>query len=82
MIEIPTRVLEGELADDWYPLSGRQGDEKEGVVNLLLEYRVQQPTPAYTVYPPMMLIPQTMPAAQVMYTGKWDTRCVGDSEMV
>jgi toll-interacting protein len=40
MIEIPTRVLEGELADDWYPLSGRQGDEKEGVVNLLLEYRV------------------------------------------
>ena len=40
MVEIPSRVLEGELVDDWYPLSGRQGDEKEGVINLILEYRV------------------------------------------
>ena len=40
MIEIPSRVLEGELVDDWYPLSGRQGDEREGVINLVLEYKV------------------------------------------
>ena len=39
-ITIPQRVFEGETVDDWYPLNGKQGDGKEGAVNIVLTYTV------------------------------------------
>ena len=29
-LNIPERVIQGETVDDWYPLSGKQGDLAEG----------------------------------------------------
>ncbi|KAL5009531.1 hypothetical protein ScPMuIL_011836 [Solemya velum] len=35
-ISIPQAALNGDTVDDWFPLSGKQGDEKEGMINLVL----------------------------------------------
>jgi len=39
-VTIPERVMKGETVDDWYPLSGKLGDEKEGSINLVLSFAV------------------------------------------
>ena len=40
-ITIPPAVLNGDTVDEWYPLSGKQGDEKEGMVQLIMTIRVR-----------------------------------------
>ena len=40
LVTIPDIVFEGEALDDWYPLSGKQGNEKEGMINLVFTYTV------------------------------------------
>ena len=37
---IKDEVIAGDIVDDWYSLSGKQGDDKEGMINIILEYRV------------------------------------------
>jgi len=32
--------MKGETVDDWYPLSGKLGEEKEGTINLVLSFTV------------------------------------------
>ena len=39
-VQIPEAVLSGESRDDWYLLSGKQGEAKEGMINLVLSYSV------------------------------------------
>lgn len=68
-IVIPDAVLRGETHEDWYPLSGKQGDDQEGFINLVLSYSpsarqqpevVGAPMPVYMAgaqrYPPGGLI--------------------------
>lgn len=67
-ITIPQTVLNSETKDDWYSLSGRQGDEKEGMINLVLTFNSQpQPPPQGAVVygqrpqsAPMYVVPQPM----------------------
>lgn len=40
LVQIKDEVLNGETVDDWYSLSGKQGEEKEGMINLVFAYRV------------------------------------------
>ncbi|KAI4462710.1 toll-interacting protein [Holotrichia oblita] len=42
-INIPQQIFSGETHEDWYPLSGKQGDGVEGMINLVLSYNPQPP---------------------------------------
>ncbi|UYV67698.1 TOLLIP, partial [Cordylochernes scorpioides] len=39
IITIPEAVFKGESIDQWFPLTGKQGEEKEGTINILLSYQ-------------------------------------------
>ncbi|XP_022112251.1 toll-interacting protein-like [Acanthaster planci] len=61
-IQIAPSVFQGEVKDDWYPLTGKQGDEKEGMINIVLSHQQVQQMPLFTpqvVYgaPQTMVIP-------------------------
>ncbi|VDI81721.1 toll-interacting protein B-like isoform X1 [Mytilus galloprovincialis] len=60
-ITIPQSTFNGDTADDWFPLSGKQGDEKEGMINLVMTMtKVEQPP---VVYPQqsVQVIPSSYP---------------------
>ncbi len=43
-IPIPRAVLdEGKTVDEWFSLSGKQGEDQEGHINLVLSYSVSRP---------------------------------------
>ena len=39
-VTIPERVMNGETCDDWFHLNGKQGDGKEGMINLIMSKTV------------------------------------------
>lgn len=45
LIQLPARIFEGLTVDDWYTLSGRQGDEKEGMISLVMTLESLPPPP-------------------------------------
>ncbi|KAK9870991.1 hypothetical protein WA026_009952 [Henosepilachna vigintioctopunctata] len=54
-IVIPQQVLAGETHEDWYPLTGKQGEGVEGMINLVLSYTVSPPF--YAPERPIMVVP-------------------------
>jgi len=69
-ITIPQRVFEGETVDDWYPLNGKQGDGKEGAVNIVLTYTEMAPQPVaqpQVVYTTNAAPVVMVPGAPVVY---------------
>ncbi|CAH2055642.1 unnamed protein product, partial [Iphiclides podalirius] len=56
-INIPQAVLNGETHENWYPLNGKQGDGKEGMINLVLSYSVGPA--AVATFPPVLVVPST-----------------------
>jgi len=43
-VVIPPAAFNGEVIDDWYPLSGEQGEGKEGMINLVISFTPIQST--------------------------------------
>lgn len=55
-IEIPPQVLQrGETHEDWYMLNGKQGDNQEGMINLVFSYRAK--CYPYMSTAPVMMVP-------------------------
>uniref|UniRef100_A0A914Z1B7 Toll-interacting protein n=2 Tax=Panagrolaimus superbus TaxID=310955 RepID=A0A914Z1B7_9BILA len=42
-ITLPPAIFNNETIDEWYPLSGRQGEGQEGVINLVMSFREIDP---------------------------------------
>ncbi|CAD5124183.1 DgyrCDS12481 [Dimorphilus gyrociliatus] len=56
---IPERVtVSGDTIDDWYPLSGKQGEKKEGNIKLVISKTQNPNVMPYPPAPQLMVIPQ------------------------
>jgi toll-interacting protein len=66
--EFPQEMMNGDTVEEWLPLSGPQGEEKEGVLNVILTFQPFQSPVSYYSTPPTMQ-PMGMPGAQMYYHG-------------
>jgi len=41
LIKIKDDCFEGQTIDEWYPLTGKHGDGKEGMIQIVLQYKVR-----------------------------------------
>uniref|UniRef100_A0A6B2EFC0 Protein kinase c conserved region 2 n=1 Tax=Phlebotomus kandelakii TaxID=1109342 RepID=A0A6B2EFC0_9DIPT len=60
-VKLPEAVLRGDTHEDWYPLSGKQGDGVEGMIDLVLSFQpasAQNPTTyMYQSVAPVVMVP-------------------------
>ncbi|KAK1123416.1 hypothetical protein K0M31_008124 [Melipona bicolor] len=67
-IDIPSQVLQkGETYEDWYMLSGKQGDNQEGMINLVFSYTVKTKCHPYMSAPPIMMVPSSTMFGMTQY---------------
>ncbi|XP_047364578.1 toll-interacting protein A-like [Vespa velutina] len=66
-IDIPPKVLQGgETHEDWYTLSGKQGDNLEGMINLVFSYTAK--CHPYMPGPSVMMVPSAKMFSMASYT--------------
>lgn len=58
-IPITEAVLRGETLEDWYPLSGKQGEGMEGMINIVLSFTSAPMPTSYAIQgaAPVMMVP-------------------------
>jgi len=54
-ITIPQSVIQGETVEEWYHLSGKQGEGAEGSINLVMSFNPHIQAPMYQQTPMMMV---------------------------
>ncbi|KAH1020791.1 hypothetical protein HUJ04_010395 [Dendroctonus ponderosae] len=57
LVTIPPKVLAGETDENWYKLSGKQGEDVEGMIFLVMTYSPAGPY-VYQPYNQLMLVPR------------------------
>lgn len=70
-IKIPDSVKNGDTLDDWWPLSGELGNEKEGTIHIIFSKKKYQQTnvqPIVPSYPGMPARPGAIRTPQVQHT--------------
>lgn len=67
-VNIPPPALSGETVDEWFALSGKQGDEKEGTLNLVITFTPVENLPPAVMQAPMVY-PQMQPYPGVVMPG-------------
>jgi toll-interacting protein len=67
-IKIPDVVLRGETHEDWYPLSGKQGEGLEGMVDIVFSFTtVTAPSYVYQPVQPVVMVPNVSGRAMPVY---------------
>jgi len=66
LIEISDDVFTGNIIDKWYTISGKQGDEKEGMLQVVLQYKKSTAGPVL-MGGPMMMGPMGYPQTPMVY---------------
>ena len=51
LIKIKDDLPSGETVDEWYPLSGKQGEEKEGMINVIMSVTVSFILVTFKLFP-------------------------------
>lgn len=82
-VRVPDAVLErGETHEDWYPLSGKTGDHKEGMIDLVLSFT---PVSAYQrssiPQQPIMIVPNASGRALPVYVSPQPVP-IGDQQAI
>ncbi|CAO1383359.1 unnamed protein product [Diamesa serratosioi] len=69
-IKIPPSVLAGETHEDWYPLSGKSGEGREGMIDLVLSFTAASAVNNCVYQPanqPVVLMPNVSGRAMPVY---------------
>ena len=60
-LPIPEDVFKFTVVDEWFPLSGQEGHEKEGVLHLILSLQPLRSAPPHQGQPPNTTTPNAQP---------------------
>ncbi|KAF3687052.1 Toll-interacting protein [Channa argus] len=72
-VTIPDVLREGKVVDEWFSLSGRQGDDKEGMINLVMSFAQgvgYVPIAGVPAVYNQGMVPMAMPAAMPAVGGQ------------
>lgn len=67
LVQLPQSIFNGGSKEDWYPLSGKQGEDKEGMINLILSYQQVPVMPMMYTHPTQMVYTQQVPMVMPGY---------------